>query len=323
MRLGLADVLEAWPGHSWEGTVYLWQQKVLFYHRSARLVVRKVFTLWCLFVHAAPCVAMRLVVGWITDLKSYEVNFGYREHGVRKNALVKVRVCPRCAVKMFHKKVKEMKRQQREDRHKRSERKKKKKSRETSRTTKRHRRDSSSTRHRKKHRGPPHRPATPDSTGASQTEGQGITSTAVDTGSRDRHPSGHDLVHLARHPSSSTAVSGERAMEGAHENPSAQSGAGSRARSCETSDPGKAPGTGGRVADQGAGTRSGSGAGAGSGASADFGDSRERSRVLHKHHHRSPSPAPRDHPPSDRAPAEAEPPSRQDAFDAFFDELLM
>jgi protein FRA10AC1 len=36
------------------------------------------------------------------DLHSYEVNFGYVEEGVKKNALVKVLVCPSCALKLFH-----------------------------------------------------------------------------------------------------------------------------------------------------------------------------------------------------------------------------
>nr|CAD2123549.1 unnamed protein product [Meloidogyne enterolobii] len=36
-------------------------------------------------------------------LSSWEVNFAYTEHGVRKNALVKVRLCPECSAKLnFH-----------------------------------------------------------------------------------------------------------------------------------------------------------------------------------------------------------------------------
>ncbi|XP_076651392.1 protein FRA10AC1 homolog [Halictus rubicundus] len=34
------------------------------------------------------------------DLKSWEVNFGYIEHGEKKNALVKLRLCPECSVKL-------------------------------------------------------------------------------------------------------------------------------------------------------------------------------------------------------------------------------
>uniref|UniRef100_A0A670HSF5 FRA10A associated CGG repeat 1 n=1 Tax=Podarcis muralis TaxID=64176 RepID=A0A670HSF5_PODMU len=36
-------------------------------------------------------------------LKSWEVNFGYVEHGEKKNALVKLRLCPECSYKLnFH-----------------------------------------------------------------------------------------------------------------------------------------------------------------------------------------------------------------------------
>lgn len=33
-------------------------------------------------------------------LKTWEVNFGYLEHGEKKNALVKLRLCPECSVKL-------------------------------------------------------------------------------------------------------------------------------------------------------------------------------------------------------------------------------
>ncbi|XP_076241647.1 protein FRA10AC1 homolog [Calliopsis andreniformis] len=33
-------------------------------------------------------------------LKSWEVNFGYIEHGEKKNALVKLRLCPECSIKL-------------------------------------------------------------------------------------------------------------------------------------------------------------------------------------------------------------------------------
>lgn len=33
-------------------------------------------------------------------LKSWEVNFGYVEHGEKKNALVKLRLCPDCSYKL-------------------------------------------------------------------------------------------------------------------------------------------------------------------------------------------------------------------------------
>ncbi|XP_068111169.1 protein FRA10AC1 [Hyperolius riggenbachi] len=42
-------------------------------------------------------------------LKSWEVNFGYMEHGEKKNALVKLRLCPECSYKLnFHHKRKEV-----------------------------------------------------------------------------------------------------------------------------------------------------------------------------------------------------------------------
>ena len=41
------------------------------------------------------------------DLKSYELNFAYEEGGVRKNALVKLRVCPNCSFKLNYRKFKD------------------------------------------------------------------------------------------------------------------------------------------------------------------------------------------------------------------------
>lgn len=34
------------------------------------------------------------------ELKSWEVNFGYIEHEQKKNALVKLRLCPKCSIKL-------------------------------------------------------------------------------------------------------------------------------------------------------------------------------------------------------------------------------
>ncbi|KAL0102698.1 hypothetical protein PUN28_018187 [Cardiocondyla obscurior] len=34
------------------------------------------------------------------NLRSWELNFGYTEHGEKKNALVKLRLCPECSVKL-------------------------------------------------------------------------------------------------------------------------------------------------------------------------------------------------------------------------------
>ncbi|NXR22659.1 F10C1 protein, partial [Cinclus mexicanus] len=43
-------------------------------------------------------------------LKSWEVNFGYVEHGEKRNALVKLRLCPECSHKLnFHHRRKEVK----------------------------------------------------------------------------------------------------------------------------------------------------------------------------------------------------------------------
>jgi len=44
-------------------------------------------------------------------LKSYEVNFAYAEDGDKKNALVKLRVCPDCAYKLNYKQIKQEKKE--------------------------------------------------------------------------------------------------------------------------------------------------------------------------------------------------------------------
>ena len=54
-------------------------------------------------------------------LESFEVNFGYIEKGTKKNALVKVRLCPDCAYKLAYTRKKSSK--------KRKKKKKKKKKR--------------------------------------------------------------------------------------------------------------------------------------------------------------------------------------------------
>ncbi|GCB64215.1 hypothetical protein scyTo_0013303 [Scyliorhinus torazame] len=54
-------------------------------------------------------------------LKSWEVNFGYIEHEEKRNALVKLRLCPECSLKLnYHhrrKEVKAVKRKHREEHH--------------------------------------------------------------------------------------------------------------------------------------------------------------------------------------------------------------
>lgn len=45
------------------------------------------------------------------ELRSWEVNFGYVEHGEKKNALVKLRLCPDCSIKLnYRSKKREVKR---------------------------------------------------------------------------------------------------------------------------------------------------------------------------------------------------------------------
>lgn len=45
------------------------------------------------------------------NLRTWEVNFAYREQGEKKNALVKIRLCPECSRKLnYHSKKREVKR---------------------------------------------------------------------------------------------------------------------------------------------------------------------------------------------------------------------
>ena len=45
-------------------------------------------------------------------MKTWEVNFAYLEHGDKKNALVKVRLCPDCSYKLnYHSKKREIKKE--------------------------------------------------------------------------------------------------------------------------------------------------------------------------------------------------------------------
>eukprot|EP00116_Pleurobrachia_bachei_P007304 sb/3467566/ len=54
------------------------------------------------------------------DLTSWEVNFGYKEGEVKKNALVKLRLCPDCSIKLnLIKKVKKAKKKRKEKKRKR------------------------------------------------------------------------------------------------------------------------------------------------------------------------------------------------------------
>uniref|UniRef100_A0AC34FZ89 Protein FRA10AC1 n=2 Tax=Panagrolaimus sp. ES5 TaxID=591445 RepID=A0AC34FZ89_9BILA len=64
-------------------------------------------------------------------LESWEVNFTYKEHGEKKNALVKLRLCPACSAKLnYHSMKKRVSKEKRESRkrHKKTKEKSKKKS---------------------------------------------------------------------------------------------------------------------------------------------------------------------------------------------------
>eukprot|EP00802_Teleaulax_amphioxeia_P006582 Tamp_06586.p1 GENE.Tamp_06586~~Tamp_06586.p1 ORF type:complete len:431 (-),score=93.83 Tamp_06586:1385-2503(-) len=50
-----------------------------------------------------------------SDLSSYEMNFVYKEHGEKKEALVKLRLCPECGVRLNYKKLKEREKKLRHD----------------------------------------------------------------------------------------------------------------------------------------------------------------------------------------------------------------
>lgn len=78
------------------------------------------------------------------DLESWEVNFAYVEQGVKKNALVKLRLCPGCSLKLnYHHKRKLWKR----------EKERKSKKAKTKKESKKHKKHSKSKhRHRDKHR---------------------------------------------------------------------------------------------------------------------------------------------------------------------------
>ncbi|XP_065071915.1 protein FRA10AC1-like isoform X2 [Rhopilema esculentum] len=79
------------------------------------------------------------------ELQSWEVNFGYVEHDMKKNALVKLRLCSSCSAKLnFHqkRKIAERKRQKTEPEKQRKREKKKKKSK--TKKAKRRRKSSSS-----------------------------------------------------------------------------------------------------------------------------------------------------------------------------------
>lgn len=56
-------------------------------------------------------------------MKTWEVNFGYMEHGDKKNALVKVRLCPDCSYRLnYHSKKREVKKEKKRKKENRKER---------------------------------------------------------------------------------------------------------------------------------------------------------------------------------------------------------
>uniref|UniRef100_A0A3Q2QBJ5 FRA10A associated CGG repeat 1 n=1 Tax=Fundulus heteroclitus TaxID=8078 RepID=A0A3Q2QBJ5_FUNHE len=76
-------------------------------------------------------------------LKSWEVNFAYVEHGEKRNALVKLRLCPECSFKLnYHHKRKEVKvkrkRKMSEENEEPPKNKKKKKKKQSSSNSKKH-----------------------------------------------------------------------------------------------------------------------------------------------------------------------------------------
>ena len=65
----------------------------------------------------------------VKKLRTWEVNFGYVEHNIKKNALIKCRLCPDCSYKLnYHHKKKELTK-------KRKKNKKKKKRKKRSRSS--------------------------------------------------------------------------------------------------------------------------------------------------------------------------------------------
>ena len=60
-----------------------------------------------------------------SKLRTWEVNFGYNEFGVKKNALIKCRLCFECSYKLnYHHKKKEVTKRKKDTKRKRKKRKK-------------------------------------------------------------------------------------------------------------------------------------------------------------------------------------------------------
>ena len=96
-----------------------------------------------------------------SELKSWEVNFAYVEDGEKKNALVKIRLCPKCSDKLnYNKQHQEIKTEKEEDKKEieqeskeeiRHEKRKRECS-ESSNNSKKKKRESNSERSKKKQR---------------------------------------------------------------------------------------------------------------------------------------------------------------------------
>ncbi|KAL7373081.1 hypothetical protein ABVT39_027197 [Epinephelus coioides] len=100
-------------------------------------------------------------------LKSWEVNFAYVEHGEKKNALVKLRLCPECSFKLnYHHKRKEVKAKTKRVLQEKQEPSQKKKK-------KRRRSSHSKKKHKHKHRKHRDRSASSSSSESSQNSDKG------------------------------------------------------------------------------------------------------------------------------------------------------
>ena len=60
----------------------------------------------------------------VKKLRTWEVNFGYVEHNIKKNALIKCRLCPDCSYKLnYHHKKKELTKKRKKNKKKKKRKK--------------------------------------------------------------------------------------------------------------------------------------------------------------------------------------------------------
>ncbi|XP_042364174.1 protein FRA10AC1 [Plectropomus leopardus] len=108
-------------------------------------------------------------------LKSWEVNFAYVEHGEKKNALVKLRLCPECSFKLnYHHKRKEVKAKTKRVSEENQEPPQKKKKKKKKTTRKR------SSSHSKKHKHKRHRDRSTSSSSSEESQDSDKDSEAGD-----------------------------------------------------------------------------------------------------------------------------------------------